>query len=64
MGNMGAFITIYGNNLEPHFKTFQSVVSTTAFSCNLNSNASFNYLQPHPDVKPMAYANSLMSLLA
>lgn len=44
MGNMGAFITIKGNNLKPNFVTFVSV--------------------PHPDVKPMAYANSLMSLLA
>uniref|UniRef100_A0A1A9WC09 protein-serine/threonine phosphatase n=1 Tax=Glossina brevipalpis TaxID=37001 RepID=A0A1A9WC09_9MUSC len=44
MGNMGAFITIKGNDLKPNFKSFEAV--------------------PHPDVKPMAYANSLMSLLA
>ncbi|XP_061395103.1 serine/threonine-protein phosphatase 5 [Musca vetustissima] len=44
MGNMGAFITIKGNDLTPKFTSFKSV--------------------PHPDVKPMAYANRLMSLLA
>ncbi|EDX13572.1 serine/threonine-protein phosphatase 5 [Drosophila simulans] len=44
MGNMGAFITITGNNLKPNFKSFEAV--------------------PHPDVKPMAYANSLMNWLA
>ncbi|XP_018783852.1 PREDICTED: serine/threonine-protein phosphatase 5 [Bactrocera latifrons] len=44
MGNMGAFITIKGNDLKPNFKSFESV--------------------PHPDVKPMAYANSLMSMLS
>ncbi|XP_037818577.1 serine/threonine-protein phosphatase 5 [Lucilia sericata] len=43
MGNLGAFITIKGNDLKPNFKSFESV--------------------PHPDVKPMAYANRLMSLL-
>ncbi|XP_037946088.1 serine/threonine-protein phosphatase 5 [Teleopsis dalmanni] len=44
MGNMGAFITIKGNDLKPNFTSFEAV--------------------PHPDIKPMAYANSLMSLLA
>ncbi|EDV30264.1 uncharacterized protein Dana_GF23034 [Drosophila ananassae] len=44
MGNMGAFITITGNNLKPNYKSFEAV--------------------PHPDVKPMAYANSLMNWLA
>jgi len=43
MGNMGAFITIKGNDLTPTYKSFEAV--------------------PHPDVKPMAYASSLMSLL-
>ncbi|SPP87783.1 serine/threonine-protein phosphatase 5 [Drosophila guanche] len=44
MGNMGAFITITGNDLKPNYKSFEAV--------------------PHPDVKPMAYANSLMNWLA
>ncbi|KAH8311471.1 hypothetical protein KR044_006498 [Drosophila immigrans] len=44
MGNMGAFITITGNNLTPNIRSFEAV--------------------PHPDVKPMAYANSLMNWLA
>lgn len=28
MGNMGAFITITGNNLKPNYKSFEAVVST------------------------------------
>ncbi|GAB0097717.1 Serine/threonine-protein phosphatase 5 [Sergentomyia squamirostris] len=43
MGNMGAFITITGDDLKPKFTTYEAV--------------------PHPNVKPMAYANSLLNLL-
>nr|CAG4646933.1 EOG090X03S1 [Megafenestra aurita]SVE92305.1 EOG090X03S1 [Megafenestra aurita] len=42
MGNKGAFITMNGKDMKPHFTTYDAV--------------------PHPDVKPMAYANSMMSL--
>nr|SVE75039.1 EOG090X03S1 [Daphnia dolichocephala] len=42
MGNKGAFITMKGKDMKPHFTTYDAV--------------------PHPDVKPMAYANSMMSL--
>jgi len=42
MGNKGAFITMNGKDMKPHFTTYEAV--------------------PHPDVKPMAYANSMMSL--
>lgn len=43
MDNLGAFITINGNELKPNFTTYEAV--------------------PHPNVKPMAYASSLMSLI-
>ena len=42
MGNKGAFITMNGTDMKPHFTTYDAVA--------------------HPDVKPMAYANSMMSL--
>jgi serine/threonine-protein phosphatase 5 len=37
MGNKGAYITLQGDDMVPHFKQFTAV--------------------PHPDVKPMAYAD-------
>ncbi|XP_063539055.1 serine/threonine-protein phosphatase 5 [Cydia strobilella] len=43
MGNLGAFITMNGKDLEPNFTSYEAV--------------------PHPDVKPMAYANSFLSML-
>ncbi|XP_028031383.1 serine/threonine-protein phosphatase 5 [Bombyx mandarina] len=43
MGNLGAFITMNGKDLVPHFTTYEAV--------------------PHPDVKPMAYANSIFNFL-
>lgn len=30
MGNMGAFITITGNNLKPNYRSFEAVVSIIA----------------------------------
>lgn len=30
MGNMGAFITITGNNLKPNYRSFEAVVSVTS----------------------------------
>ncbi|XP_045453104.1 serine/threonine-protein phosphatase 5 [Melitaea cinxia] len=42
MGNLGAFITMNGKDLKPHFTSYEAV--------------------PHPDVKPMAYAHSLLSM--
>jgi serine/threonine-protein phosphatase 5 len=43
MGNQGAFITLYGKDMEPKFTTYEAV--------------------PHPNVQPMAYAHSLLSLM-
>jgi len=40
MGNKGAFIRFNGNDMVPHFTTFDAV--------------------PHPNVKPMAFANQFM----
>jgi len=42
MGNKGAFVRFNGDDMVPHFTTFEAV--------------------PHPDVKPMAYANSFLSM--
>lgn len=66
MGNMGAFITITGNNLKPNYKSFEAVVRIIIHSKHLVKFLTnlLNIFQPHPDVKPMAYANSLMNWLA
>ncbi|CAG4957194.1 unnamed protein product [Colias eurytheme] len=42
MGNLGAFITMNGKDLEPNFTTYEAV--------------------PHPDVKAMAYADSVLGM--
>lgn len=65
MGNMGAFITITGNNLKPNYRSFEAVVSLTTMFFISYLLILYSYsMQPHPDVKPMAYANSLMNWLA
>lgn len=43
MGNRGAFITLNGKDMEPHFTSYEGV--------------------PHPNVRPMAYANSLLKFM-
>ncbi|XP_043256603.1 serine/threonine-protein phosphatase 5 [Colletes gigas] len=43
MGNQGAFITLNGKDMKPHFTTYEAV--------------------PHPDVRPMVYANSLLKFM-
>ena len=40
MGTKGAFIRFNGDDMVPHFTTFDAA--------------------PHPDVKPMAYANNFL----
>ena len=70
MGNKGAFITLY-EDLKPNFTSFDAVVSLffnwflclqfNSLECLLNKYVSLMF-QPHPSVKPMAYANSMMSM--
>lgn len=43
MGNLGAFITLNGDDMNPLFTTYEAVT--------------------HPNVRPMAYASSLMNLM-
>ncbi|CAL7948751.1 unnamed protein product [Xylocopa violacea] len=43
MGNQGAFITLNGKDMQPHFTSYEGV--------------------PHPNVRPMAYANSLLKFM-
>lgn len=66
MGNKGAFIKLKGSNMIPKFTTYKAVVSNIIYLFSkLLGNIILNiFLQPHPDVKPMAYANSLFSLMS
>nr|CAB3459860.1 unnamed protein product [Digitaria exilis] len=50
MGNKGAFIRFTAPEMKPDIVTFSAVVSGTTFSF------------PHPDVKPMAYANNFLRM--
>ncbi|XP_012246881.1 serine/threonine-protein phosphatase 5 [Bombus vosnesenskii] len=43
MGNRGAFITLNGKDMEPHFTSYEAVA--------------------HPNIRPMAYANSLLKFM-
>lgn len=76
MGNRGAFITITGNNMSPKFTTYEAVVSLKFnleilcfFFIKENKCSSFLFLilffffQPHPDIRPMQYARSLMKFM-
>lgn len=68
MGNQGAFINIKGNDLTPKFTSYKAVVSLFDL-INVSETLSdltffrcfFVSAQPHPNVKPMAFANSLMN---
>lgn len=65
MGNKGAFITLKGKDMKPNFTTYEAVVSIF-FHVVIEYEAwliSFVNFQSHPNVKPMAYANSLLSLM-
>lgn len=73
MDNLGAFITLNGKDMIPNYTTYTAVVSirhrekSDIFFCFffLQRHSTFPncHFQPHPNVKPMAYASSLMSLL-
>lgn len=58
MGNKGAFITLTGADMTPKYTTYEGKYSSapTIVDCFFVSAV------PHPNVKPMAYANSLLSL--
>ncbi|XP_017793617.1 PREDICTED: serine/threonine-protein phosphatase 5 [Habropoda laboriosa] len=43
VGNQGAFITLNGKDMEPHFTSYEGA--------------------PHPNVRPMVYANSLLKYM-
>ena len=59
MGNKGAFITLDGADMTPKFTTYEGgiVIKVFLFISNIFVSA-----VSHPNVKPMAYANSLLSL--
>lgn len=63
MDNLGAFITLNGKDMKPNFTTYEAVVLYTQNNVIYKYSFYFVFLQPHPNVKPMAYASSLMSLI-
>lgn len=62
MGNLGAFINITGSDLTPQYKTYAAVVSILPLQTNFKASLKSASFQPHPKVKPMAYASSLSML--
>lgn len=68
---MGAFITLNGKDMKPNYTTYEAVVSTIINRYLYEYEYEIKYLtfhvllpfQPHPNVKPMAYASSLMNLI-
>lgn len=76
MGNKASYIHLRGSDLRPQFHQFTAVVSHAGVPCPawacLGSKSysrcgcSLCVLslsaQPHPNVKPMAYANTLLQL--
>ena len=59
MGNKGAFITLDGADMTPKFTTYEGRSVKIMFLVISNCIVS---AVSHPNVKPMAYANSLLSL--
>lgn len=75
MGNKGAFIRFEAPDLKPNIVTFSAVVSNSlfhvalpfSFSCYIRFDFFSPFLinlQPHPDVKPMAYANNFLRMFS
>ena len=58
MGNSGAFITLDGGDMSPKFTTYEGNSSQVKVLDLMIVVSAV----PHPNVKPMAYANSLLSL--
>lgn len=69
MGNKGAFITLNGKDMKPEYTTYEAVVSNSSKNCTCKIECSETNLllsdlfQPHPNVKPMEYASSLMNMI-
>jgi serine/threonine-protein phosphatase 5 len=57
MGNKGAIITLTGGDLAPQYTTYEGETTPRPSAVTEPFPA-----VPHPNVKPMAYANSLLSL--
>lgn len=74
MGNKGAFIRFEAPDMKPNIVTFSAVVRVRfsnyyfmVFSMDCLFVEVFTFchaliLQPHPDVKPMAYANNFLRM--
>lgn len=74
MGNKGAFITLNGKDMKPEYTTYEAVVSSRFSFFYLDNTTLLEFLklnflililslQPHPNVKPMEYASSLMNMI-
>lgn len=70
MGNKASYIHLQGSDLRPQFHQFTAVVSGLGAGHCLDRGCLWAdpltvllpLLQPHPNVKPMAYANTLLQL--
>lgn len=60
LDNKGAFIR-FDYNLNPKYTSFTSVVSVWS-SFPVRHNGLISSVQPHPPVKPMAYARPFMPM--
>lgn len=64
MGNKGAFITLKGKDMKPEYTTYEAVVSIICSGNSFVTQLMLMFvLQPHPNVKPMEYASSLMNMI-
>lgn len=77
MGNRGAFITLNGSDMKPYFTSYEAMVCFIIrrlyfyfelVICLYHILSYWRYiiflmLQPHPNVRPMAYANSLLKFM-
>lgn len=75
MDNRGAFITLNGKDMKPYFTSYEAMVCIllnlikilvfrTVFYADYVKIIHCNILlQPHPNVRPMAYANSLLKFM-
>ena len=61
MGNSGAFITLDGGDMSPKFTTYEGDWGQIMEEKHIDNIFSISAV-PYPNVKPMAYANSLLSL--
>ncbi|KAL0609770.1 Serine/threonine-protein phosphatase 5 [Plecturocebus cupreus] len=64
MGNKASYIHLQGSDLRPQFHQFTAVVSPPQGLRPSHGRPGDKEAEtlPHPNVKPMAYANTLLQL--